>query len=92
MKAPVVLGVVHGLARHHLDPMDIEVRLPIDMEGVELGPLTLPTQQAWKLWKLLGVALTVLEGETPWTIREIAAEDLGHVPLPHGVMVTGEEG
>lgn len=57
---PIYLGVVRARLRHQHDPMDIEVRLPLDLTGVELGPLTLDADQARRLWRLLRVALGVL--------------------------------
>ena len=60
LDAPAYLGSFRARLRDDLDPLDLEVRLPLDLTGVELGALRLDVVNARRLWRLLRVAVAVL--------------------------------
>lgn len=58
---PVYLGTVNTQLRHDIGPMSIDVRIPTDLSRVELGPMLLAPDQARRLWRLLRVAVSILD-------------------------------
>lgn len=59
LDGPIYIGCVEAGQRGVFGPISLE--LLMDQNRLELGPFVLPTRQAARLWRLLGLAVAVLD-------------------------------
>lgn len=89
---PIYVGGVDAGQHGVFGPISLEL-LITDRDCIELGPFVLPRQQAHRLWRMLGVAVGLLDATpAPESGRGIAGWDLARNTdgLAHGVPWEGE--
>ena len=59
LEGPIYVGCVEAGQRGVLGPISLELLL--DRDRIELGPFVLPRRQAARLWRLLALAVAVLD-------------------------------